>query len=120
MTNLKPDMINMTSQVDTYLNYGNFFGDIVISGTVVNGATSVFSVTIDYSRGKTRADLYTKNMTTLTKIPFKNPRGTAYTHNSSETATMFMNYANNQITATLSIFNGTGSSITLTPQTLRV
>lgn len=121
MTLLRLDKVLLTNLVDTYLNYGTLTSPIVISGSVADGATSTFSTPIAYTRDKTRADLYARNLTTDVKRPISGGyRQSPYTFVSTETASVSASYASDVITVTFSIFNGTGGPITLVTQTIEI
>lgn len=121
MTQLKLDKVNLTSLVDTYINYDTLKTSIAISGGVANGATANFAGTILYDRAKTRADVYARNTTTGIKKPITGGiRQHPYTYVSTETCSQVATIAGNTITVTFSIFNGTGAGITLTTQTMEV
>lgn len=121
MTQLRLDKVLLTNLVDTYLNYGTLTSPIVISGSVADGATATFSTSIPYTRTKTKADLYAKNLTTGVKRPISGGyRQSPYTFTSTETASVAANYVGGVITVTFSIFNGTGGPITLVTQTMEI
>ena len=121
MTRIKPDLIRLTSLLDTYLNYGTLVETVTISGSVADGATANFSVSFPYERSKTRADIYAKNLTTGIKRPLSGgTRQGPYTFTSSEVFTQTASYNGNVLTVTFSVFNGTGGGITLVTQTMEV
>lgn len=120
MTAVKLDQVRYTDLVDTYINYETSTADIVISGTVASGATATFTGNIPYSRSKTRADIYLKNLTTGKKMPTSmGGRINPYTFASSETCTHTVSYNGTSVTVTIDVFNGTGGPINLTAQTLQ-
>lgn len=121
MTQIRPDNIVMTTLIDTYINYKTTTSNVAISGTVAAGATQNFFTSIDYTRSNTRADLYAKNTTTGIKRPVAGgSRQVPYTAVSTETCSQLARYGGSAIVVTFSVFNGTGASINLVPQTLEV
>lgn len=121
MTQLRLDKVQFASAIDTYLNYDTLTANIVVSGSVADGATGVFSVGIPYNRTKTRSDLYARNTTTGIKRPLSGgARLNPYTFVSFETASLSATYNGTDIAVVLAVFNGTGAPITLTNQTLEI
>jgi len=121
MTQIKPDKIIFYSGVDTYLNFQTYTGDIVISGTVANGASESFETVISVPQSNTRADVYLQNLNTGIKRPIENGlRLAPYQNVSTEVCRAFALFGSgNQVTVFLSITNNTGATITLTNQTIR-
>lgn len=121
MTQIKPDKVIYTNLIDTYINYDTLTTDIPIFGTIAASSATVFSGLIQYSRNNTRADLYVQNLSTGIKRPLSGgPRQSPYSFVSSETCTQGSLYSGNAIVITFTIFNGTGVSINLVSQTLRI
>jgi len=121
MTQIRPDNVLLSNLIDTYLNYKTLISNINISGSIGNGNTVNFLTVIPYSRVKTRADLYAKNLTTGQKRPISGgSRQSPYTAVSTETCSQLATYDGSTITVTFSIFNGTGGSITLITQTIEI
>ena len=125
MSNVKPDTTNYTSQLEAYGNYATLTGVITISGSILNGNTSVFDVTIPYTRSNTRADTYLKNASTGKKTLFNggvrmSPFENVYQFVSTEVCYRSVAYTSSEIVVGLSIYNGTGGTIVLTNQTLEV
>lgn len=121
MTRLKLDQVLFSSNIETYINYDTLTSNIVISGSVADGATTDFSTSIPYTRNKTRADIYLRNLTTGVKRPISGGvRQSPYTFTSSEVCNQRALYNGSAITVTLSIFNGTGGTISLVNQTIEV
>lgn len=120
MTAIKLDKVKYCNLVDTYINYETASANIVVSGSVGAGATATFSVSVPYSRTKTRADIYLKNLTTGVKMPTsQGARVSPYTFAGSETYSHAVSYNGSAVTVTISIFNGGGSPLALTAQTLQ-
>lgn len=121
MTQIKMDKLQFGSMVDTFTNYQTITKEVALSGTIADGASSDFTVVIPHSRFRVRADVYVKNLTSGIKRSLNTgTRETPYTYVSTEVITQSAVYSNNQITVTFTITNNTGSSISVTPQTLQV
>lgn len=118
---IRPDSLIFASILDTYLNYATYTGNIVISGTVANGASVSFETVITTPKNNTRADIYLQNLNTGIKRPIENGlRLAPYQNVSTEVCRAFAIFnPSNQITVSLSITNNTGGTITLTNQTIR-
>lgn len=118
---LNPDKIQMTSLLDTYINYNTLTTTVNISGGVADTVTVDFTGTILYDRQKTRADIYARNTTTNVKRPVTGGiRQAPYTAVSTETCNQVAHYDGSQITVTFSITNNTGGAIVLTAQSIEV
>lgn len=126
---IRPDRIQFSTQLPNYINIGTPIDNIVISGTVGIGATVNFSVAVSTSVNNTRCDIYGKNTTNGNKqlLSTSNyisndvaPGGGIYIHVSTELAQLLLTQANGSVTVQISIFNGTGSPVTLTTQTIIV
>lgn len=78
-------------------------------------------MSIPYSRGGTKADIYLdgNNVRVLANVGSR-AVGDVYQFKSSETFSVLVNYTTTDIELTFTIFNGTGSSVTLKPQTINV
>lgn len=125
MSNLKPDITSYTSQLEAYGNYATLTGNIIVSGSVLNGNTAVFDVTIPYTRSNTRADVYLKNASTGKKVLFNNgvrmsTFENVYQFVSSEVCYRSVAYTSTTIVVGINIVNNTGGTIVLTNQTLEV
>lgn len=117
---IRPDKVQFASSIDTYLNYATETADITISGSLPNLAFVSFEATIPYTRVKTRADLYLRNLNNGVKRPVNGgPRQSPYIPVSSETCDQYAQYGSNTVVISLIITNNTGSTINLTPQTIR-
>lgn len=126
---IHPDRIQSSSQLPGYINIGTPTGDIVISGTVGVGATVNFSVVISTSVNNTRCDIYGKNTTNSNKQLLSTSNyvsndvalaGGIYIHKSTELAQLSLTQSSGSVTVQISIFNGTGASVTLTTQTITI
>lgn len=91
-----------------------------ISGSVVNTGQATFSVSIPYTKPKTKADVYAKNLTTGIKMAVGSPRVHPYTYTSFEIARLESSYNGSNLTVTLTITNNTGGTISLVTQTLQI
>lgn len=119
MTNLRLDQVTFSTFHEAPQNYLTAPSSINISGNIASGATQNFTGVIPYSRSGTRADVYLDgNNVRVMANAGSRAAGDAYQFKSSETFSVFITYSTTNITVTLSIFNGTGSTITLTPQTI--
>lgn len=127
----KPDITLFNSQLPQYVNIGEPTGNITISGTVVNGGTGAFSVFIATDAATTRSDIFGTNLTTGVRQLLSNstgaindsqPIGGIYQHTSSETASvaLFIQSSPKGYTIEIDVFNGTGGSITLINQTIKI
>lgn len=118
---IKPDMVQFASAIDTFLNYETTTANVTISGSVADGNSKIFQTTIPYSRQKTRADIYVKNMNTGVKRPINGgPRTAPYQYVSFETIDQYAQYNSNSIIVTFVVTNNTGGLINLTSQTFQV
>lgn len=119
---IRLDQIMFSTLHEAYKNYANKPGSLMISGNIADGATSTYSVTIPYTRGGTRADVYLDNNDTkiLANSSSRLETGDPYQFISLETVSMLIQYTSSSIGLTLSVFNGTGAPITLIPQTIAV
>lgn len=121
MTRVKPDNVVMASFIDTYINYDTISTNVLISGSVNNGASAIFTGELEYPRENTRADLYSRNKTTGVKRPISGgPRQSPYTFVSSEICTQGAIYGGNAILVSFVVTNNTGVTIVLTTQTLEI
>jgi hypothetical protein len=120
MADVRLDRVLTSSFHEAYKNYLTTSGTINASGTVPNGSTVNFSTTINYTRGGTRADIYIdgNSVKALANAGGRLVSGGPYLFASTETASMLITYTTTAITVTLSVFNGTGSSLALTAQAL--
>lgn len=121
MTNVRIDQVDFTTMFEAPQNYSTVSSAVSISGNVASGATANFTATIPYTRSGTRADVYLDGNGVKT-LANGGPDSTSFTYifASSETFDVFVQYSLTDITVTMSIFNGTGSPITLTTQSIVV
>lgn len=118
---IKPDGITFLSSLPQYINVGTPTGNIVISGTVPDGTTQNFSVTIPTSTSNTRCDIYGENLNTLKKQLFSTSNYIAiYQFAGLEFTQLATSQASGSVTVTISVNNFTGGPITLTNQTITV
>lgn len=125
MTQIRPDDTLFFSNIDTYLNYDTLTGTVAISGSILNGNSTTFSVNIPYTRANTRADAYAKNLNTGIKRPIAGAtKLPPYQFVSSETVAQLTVY--NEIAGVdtiryeLVVTNNTGGTIVLTNQTFEI
>jgi hypothetical protein len=117
------DQIQFLSTLPQYINTGTASGVINISGAIANGATANFSVTIPLPAKNTFVDVFmTDNVTGLkTQLVSINSATLIYAYLASETVQVSLTYTRTSVQVTVSIFNGTGFTITgLIPQTITV
>jgi hypothetical protein len=124
---INPDNLLIASTLPTYVNPKTSTGSISISGTVANGNTANFtgSITSSIVANLFRADVYGYNTVTTTKLLLNTllVMGTnlgGYSYTSTELCQIEISNSGQTVTVTYSIFNGTGSSITLTAQTINL
>lgn len=122
---INPDNLNLSSTLPTFINPTTSTATITISGTVANGNTKNFSasVTGNISANTFRADIYGTNNVTNTKVLLNtllvmSTVVNGYSYTSSELVQIEISYSGQVATVTYSVFNGTGSSITLVNQTI--
>jgi hypothetical protein len=122
MSGIRLDKVVRSTLHEAYRNYASPTGTITIpADTLPNGLTQNYETTINYTRAGTIAHIFAENDTKKylanggTRIS-----GRVYTPVSTETASILVGYGSSSITATLSIFNGTGGPITLTAQTITI
>lgn len=121
MTQLRLDQVEFSTLHEAPKNYDTIQAGIAISGTIADGDTANFSATIPYSRAGTRADLYIDgNGRRALANSGSRASDVVYVYASSETFSVLIAYSSTDITITVSIFNGTGSPLSLAPQTLTV
>lgn len=120
-----PDNLILASELPTFINPITTAGTISINGTIANNATTNFSATLSttISPNLFRSDIYGLNSITNTKILLNTllvmERAlNGYSYKSTEFVTMNIKYSSSTVTITYSIFNGTGASVTLIPQTI--
>ncbi len=118
---IRPDNINFLSTLPAYIGIGEPTGNISISGSIADGASSNFSVTIPTSTNNTRFDVYginqnngTKQLLSSTNFPL------IYQYVSTEIIEMEIAYASSSVTVTFTIFNFTGALINLTNQVIKI
>lgn len=118
---IKMDKTIFSSEVETYQNYQTLTGTISITGTVPAVSSLVFNAYFPYERGKTKADIYVKNLTTGVKRPMTGGiRQVPYTFAGSEIISQLASYGGQFISVSIQIANNTGSPIVLIAQTLEV
>lgn len=127
----KPDVTLMNSQLPQYINIGEPTGNIVISGSVVNGGVGAYSVTILLDAADTRSDIFAKNLTTGVKQLLSNstaaindtqPSGGIYQHVSTEKVSVSISNqpSPKAIIVEIDVNNNTGGTITLVTQTIQI
>lgn len=113
-----------TTAFEAYKNSSTNFATLNIGADVIaNLSAKVYTVNIPYSIGTAvRADIYLDGNTV--KIPANASTrlvtGGPYQFKSTEAVSIFLDYTSGSIDATIEVFNGTGSSITLIPQNIIV
>jgi len=118
------DKIIMSSLTGQYLNYDNVSEDLTISGNVAaGGGTATFTVTINYTRDNSRADVYymrtSNNRKTLLNAGNR-VNSNIYSFAGFEIVDTILTYSGNSITAGFKITNNTGGIITLTTQVMTI
>lgn len=123
MPSIRLDKVIFSTFHEAYKNYHTATGSIaVVATSLANGATRTVTATIPYDRGGTRADVYVSGNGVKT-IATGGPRAAGlavYERTSTETASIFVRYTSTDVLVVLSIFNGTGGSITPIAQTIDV
>lgn len=118
---IKPDNINFLSTLPAYIGIGQPTGNIVISGTILNGSGQSFSITVPTSPDNTRFDVYGVNQNTNIKQLLSNTNfPLIYQYKSTEFLAQEIDYAPSSITVIFQIQNFTGSSVTLINQTIAI
>lgn len=113
------DQIDFTTLFEGYKNYDNDSATLNISGSVASLVTVNFSTTIPYDRAGTRADLYLDGNNTRVLANAGSRAATdVYQPVSTEIFSVLISYSATDITVIVSIFNNTGGSLALTPQTI--
>src|SRR5882757_3011139 len=100
---IRPDGINFLSTLPNYINIttdaGAPTGTIAISGTIANGATVDYSVTIPTSSSNNRFDIYGTNQNTLIKQLYSNTTFPVnYQNAGGEAATLLTSYSSTSMT----------------------
>lgn len=102
-------------------NYGEKSANANISGNIGSLGVADFIVTIPYERAGTRADIYLiGNGSKVLANGGSRAAGAVYQSVSMEIFSVLVTYTSSEIAVVLSIFNGTGGSISLIPQTIGV
>lgn len=118
---IKPDNIQFLSTLPNYINFGDVSGNITFSGSIANGVSQTYSVTLTTSRDNTRFDVYGVNQNTLKKALFSNNADPLiYQFVSSEATELIIAYAPTSMTITIEVTNNTGALINLIPQVIAV
>lgn len=116
---LRLDKILFSSELPSYINTADSTANLTVSGSVANGATVNFTAVVTILSTTNRCDLYGTNQNTITKQLLSNTGFPAiYQNKAGENAQQQILYGTGTITYILSIFNGTGSPITLTSQVI--
>lgn len=119
--NIRPDNINFLSTLPNYINIGNPTGNIVISGSILDGNGQIFSTNISTSSSNTRFDIYGLNTNTNTKQLFSGTDfPSIYQFISTENVTLSTVYNTGSISVSIEVDNFTGSTINLVNQTIAV
>lgn len=116
---IRLDRVIWSTKHEPPRNYSTPTSSINISGNVSSLTTENFVGNIPYTRSGTRADVYLDG-NSLKVLANAGSRATSdvYQFAGTETFSSLVAYSSSSITVTLSIFNGTGSPIALTPQTI--
>lgn len=123
---IRPDNVQLASMLPAYVNTSSPTATISISGTIANGNTQNFSTSLAFNVAarNVMADVYGSNNLTGAKFLLNNllvaTSGIEYSPKSTELCQMELSYNATTITVTFSVFNGTGSSITLNAQTVTI
>lgn len=128
--NIRPDGLALLTSLPNYINIiPNVTGNLNISGTITNGTTTNFSVSVPVVPSNTRCDIYGINLNNGLKQQLSNSNfisndiavstGGIYQHKSTEFVQLMTSQGSN-ITVTVSVTNFTGSSITLVTQTIQI
>ncbi len=123
----KLDKIIHTTSFEAYKNYLTIDSSIAIPAVVVpNGDGELYSATVDFTRGGTRADIYVDNGTSkalLSGVGARAALGDIYQFTSFETINsniLYLNGITDSIYIEVTIENNTGGPITLVAQTLNL
>lgn len=125
MASIRLDKVVFSTFHEAYKNYATSSDEIVISpSALANSSSREASVTIPYTRGGTRADIYaTGSITGFKTLANAGGRASAfivYDPVSSETATFAIDYNPTEIVVKFIITNNTGGSISPTSQTITI
>ncbi len=128
---IRLDQVDFSTLHESYKNYDTKTDALTLSADIlpngftqnypVNGGGVFTPISIPYDRAGTRADIYLdgKGFRVLANTGSR-ASGDVYQYKSSETFSTFVTYSASAITVWFSIFNGSGGSITLIPQTITV
>ena len=122
MTKYRYDQLLFSSVTANKINIGNPQGTIGISGSIASGNTQNFSTTITLSSTQNYTVIYGQNENTNNKTKLDSTTSVSYIYQavSQESATCAVSFGSNQVTVTISVFNGTASTITLTSQNILI
>lgn len=102
-------------------NYATKSANANISGNIGSLGVADFILNIPYERAGTRADIYlVGNGSKVLANGGSRVAGAVYQSVSMESFSVLVTYTPSEIAVILSIFNGTGGSINLVPQTISV
>lgn len=119
MTQVRLDQVAFCTLFEAPKNYDSPESSISISGSVAAGDTSVFSANIPYSRSGTTAHVYLDgNGRRVLAGSGSRAAGSVYSYTSTEIFSVSVTYSPTDITVAISIFNNTGGTLSLTPQTI--
>jgi hypothetical protein len=128
---IRLDKVIYSSLHEAYKNYATVLGNIAIPADSipdgfardypVDGSLSLTPLTIPYARAGTRADIYIvgNGVKVCANASTRLETGGPYIFKSTETFNVFIDYKPNQIEIFVEVFNGSGATITLIPQTLQ-
>lgn len=123
---IRLDQVAFTTTHESYAKYDRKIDSLELTADILpNGFTQNYPTSgpmvLPYTRAGTRADVYIDgNGYRVLASSGSRMAGRAYNYKSSETFSVIVNYTVSGIELTFTIFNGSGASITLNPQTIDV
>lgn len=122
MVNYRYDQLQFSSVIPNFTNVGNVPGSIACSGTFPNLGGGNFTANLTLSTLNTFSDIYLSNQNTGKKTKLNNTLDIdlIWQYSSTETVQDSVSYLGSIVTIEISVFNGTGGTITLVNQTYSV
>lgn len=125
MPSVRLDKVVFSTFHEAYTNYATQTGVITVANTGIANATSRDqSVSIPYTRGGTRADIYVEGSLTgyktMANAGTRSAASVVYQFAGLEVATLYIQYSSSVIEVGLRITNNTGATINPPAQTITV
>lgn len=120
--NYRYDELQFSSVIPNFINIGTIQGTINCSGTIVNGGGQNFQFQVSLNDFSTFNDIKITNQNTGNCTYFIDTQDidAIWQFVSTETVQNQVTFIGTLCTVEISVFNGTGGSITLTPQNYTV